>query len=403
MSELIDLRLTGAKLLHDGQLQDDALTLSEGRISDGPAREVDLSGYWLLPGIVDLHGDGFERHLRPRPTAPFDASRALLHADAELAANGITTAWFAQSWSWEGGSRSADTAEEVTEAVARLHGRFLADIRVQIRFETHMIEDHDRLLAALRRWAVDYVVFNNHLTEAAHLADTRPDRFALWAGYNSHTPEGLLSIVRAAQRFDDQVPAALTALAGRLGAAGVRMGSHDDGTADQRAFYRGIGAGICEFPTSVEAAEAAVAAGDPVLMGAPNVARGGSQAGNIAAMELIEEGLCDALVSDYYYPALAQAAWRIADERAHPFPRAWEMISTAPARIMGLSDRGRLVQDARADVVVMNPATRRIEATIAGGRIAWMAGAVAARFLAGAQAAPARAGILAKIPATPAS
>lgn len=377
-----ELRLTGAQLLIDGALQDGALTLAAGRIVDHPAPEVDLSGYWLLPGIVDLHGDGFEHHLRPRPTAPFEPQRALLNCDAELAANGVTTAWLAQSWSWEGGSRSADQAEALMEAVARMADRFLADIRVQIRFETHMLDDHDRLLAAVARFGVDYVVFNNHLPEAVQLADRKPERFALWAGYNNHTPAGLLAIVRAAQAVDAQVPAALARLAPRLAQAGVRMGSHDDGTAELRAFYRGIGAPVCEFPTTVAAAEAARDAGEPVLMGAPNVVRGGSQAGNIAAMGLIEAGLCDALVSDYYYPALAQAAWTVADQRARSFGAAWEMVSTVPARIAGLSDRGRLVPGQRADLAVMNPATRQIEATIAAGRIAWLSRGAGARFLA---------------------
>jgi alpha-D-ribose 1-methylphosphonate 5-triphosphate diphosphatase len=381
MTLLPDLRLTGALVLLDGDLHDTALTLSGGNVADGPAPDVDLSGYWLLPGIVDLHGDGFERHLRPRPSAPFDTRRALFSADAELAANGVTTAWFAQSWSWEGGSRSAEAAEDLMESVAVMAERLQADIRVQVRFETHMTDDHDRLMAAVTRFGVDSVVFNNHLSEAVALADSKPDRFAIWAGQNGHTPEGLLRIVRDAQRRDPIVPAALMALAARLTAAGVRMGSHDDGTAGERAFFRGIGAAVCEFPTTVEAARSACDAGEPVLMGAPNVVRGGSQAGNIAAMSLIEDGLCDALVSDYYYPALAQAAWVVADQRAAGFPRAWQMISTAPARIMGLHDRGRLVPGSRADVVVMNPETRAVEATIAGGRLACASREAGARLM----------------------
>jgi len=313
MTQLADLRLTNALVLNDGALHDTALTIAAGRIADNSAPEVDLSGYWLLPGIVDLHGDGFEHHLRPRPTAPFEPKRALLNADAELGANGVTTAWFAQSWSWEGGSRAPDAAEQLMEAVSSMADRLTADVRVQVRFETHMLDDHARLLAALRRFNVDYVVFNNHLPEAVHLANTNPDRFAMWAGHNSHTPAALLAIVRATEARDAEVPTSLMQLAQSVRAAGVKMGSHDDGTAGVRAFYRGIGALICEFPTSIEAAQAAKAAGEPVLLGAPNVVRGGSQAGNIAAQTLIEDGLCDALVSDYYYPALSQAAWVLAD------------------------------------------------------------------------------------------
>jgi alpha-D-ribose 1-methylphosphonate 5-triphosphate diphosphatase len=244
-----------------------------------------------------------------------------------------------------------------------------------------MPRDHAALMAVVRDYHLDYIVFNNHLPEALELARSKPDRFAIWAGSNGHTPESLLAIVEAAHKADAEIPAFLTALAADLVAEGITLGSHDDPDADTRAFFRGIGARVCEFPTSVAAAQAARNAGEPVLMGAPNVVRGGSQSGNIAAMELIEDGLCDALISDYYIPALAQAAWAIADARALSFGRAWEMISTAPARIMGLSDRGQLHPGQRADLVVMNPKTRRIEATFANGRILHATGEVARRLL----------------------
>ena len=385
MTALPDLRLTGAHVLRGDRLEDICLTLSAGQIVEGPAPAVDLTGYWLLPGIIDLHGDGFERHLRPRPTAPFPRPQALASVDAELAVNGITTAWLAQSWSWEGGARSGEEAEALVAAVAELRTTHLADIRVQLRYETHLLEDHDRLLAAVRAHGVDYVVFNDHLPEALKLADTRPDRFAVWAGSNGNTVESLMAIVRAAAADAPGVPAALADLSARLAAAGVRLGSHDDPTPELRAFYRSLGAGICEFPTTRPAAEAARAADEPVLMGAPNVVRGGSQAGNIPAMALIENGLCDGLVSDYHYPSLAQAAWVISDQRAAGFATAWQLISGGPAAVMGLHDRGRLEPGARADLVVMNPATRRIEGCIARGRLSHLSGALAGRFVAAGQ------------------
>jgi alpha-D-ribose 1-methylphosphonate 5-triphosphate diphosphatase len=166
-----------------------------------------------------------------------------------------------------------------------------------------------------------------------------------------------------------------------LSALGVRLGSHDDADAETRAFYRGIGADIAEFPITVPAARAAREAGEPILMGAPNVVRGGSQSGNIAAEALVADGLCDALVSDYYYPALSQAAWRLADGGTLSFAAAWETISAAPARIAGLADRGRLSPGLRADLVVVDPATRAVEATIAGGRMAHLSGGAAQRFM----------------------
>ncbi|NBB98026.1 MAG: alpha-D-ribose 1-methylphosphonate 5-triphosphate diphosphatase [Alphaproteobacteria bacterium] len=379
-----DLRLTGALCLIGRTLEETDLALSGAQFVAPSARmqTLDLSGYWVLPGIVDLHGDGFERHIRPRPSAPFDKRAALLSADTELASQGVTTAWFAQSWSWEGGARAPDEAVALLDARRQIADRLGTDIRIQLRFETHMPRDHAALMAVVRDYHLDYIVFNNHLPEALDLARTKPDRFAIWAGMNGHTPESLLAIVEAAHKADAEIPAFLTALAADLVAAGVTLGSHDDPDPDTRAFFRGIGARVCEFPTSVAAAQAARDSGEPVLMGAPNVVRGGSQSGNIAAMELIEDGLCDALISDYYIPALAQAAWAMADARALGFGHAWEMISTAPARIMGLTDRGQLCPGQRADLVVMNPKTRQIEATIAGGRIRHMTGEVARRLLA---------------------
>jgi alpha-D-ribose 1-methylphosphonate 5-triphosphate diphosphatase len=380
MPTLAPIRLVNARTLADGALQDDPLTVRDGRIDTGPGREVDLSGYLLLPGIIDLHGDGFERHLSPRPTAPFDKVRGLQSCAAELAANGITTAWLAQSWSWEGGFRSGDAATALLAALDRARPDLLPDLRVQLRLETHVIDQHAAVLEAVARHGLDFVVFNNHLPEALEMAGTRPHRFAGWAAQTSRTAEEMLAIVRAAEAQEPEVPAALTAIAGRFAALGVTMGSHDDATPETRAFYRGIGAAISEFPTTVEAARAAHAAGEPVLMGAPNVVRGGSQTGNIAASGLVAMGLVDALMSDYYYPALPQAAWALVDAGLADLPQAWGMICEAPARIMGLEDRGRLVLGQRADLVAVNPETRRVEMTLSAGRVAHLSGEVARRF-----------------------
>lgn len=378
---LSPIRLTGARVLIDGALHDTDLTLAEGRIATGPAPEMDLRGWLVLPGIVDLHGDGFERHLTPRPSAPFDKRRALGSAAAELAVNGVTTAWFAQSWSWEGGFRSGQAAQDLLAALDAARPALVPDVRVQIRLETHVLDEHPTVLAAIARHGVDYVVFNDHLPEAIEMAETRPERFAQWAAQHGRPPEALLARVRAAQGQGADVPEALRRLAACLAAMGVRMGSHDDATRVQRGFYRGIGAGICEFPTTIEAAHTAVQAAEPVLMGAPNVVRGGSQSGNIAALTLIDSGLCDALVSDYYYPALAQAAWHLADTGVMDLARAWAMISTRPAAIAGLADRGRLVPAQRADLVVVHPETRAIGLTVCGGRVAHLSGDLAARML----------------------
>jgi len=379
MPLLSPLRLTGARALIGGEMCDQAITIADGRITEDPAPELDLAGYVVLPGIIDLHGDGFERHLTPRPTAPFDKRRALRSAAAELAVNGVTTAWFAQSWSWEGGFRSGEATYELLAALAEEKQGLLADLRVQMRLETHVTEAFSEVLAAVDRHGVDYVVFNDHLPEAVDMADTQPARFAQWAAQTKRSAEEMLVIVRAAQAQGPKVPAALARIAESFRSLGVRMGSHDDAKVQTREFYRGIGADVCEFPTTFAAARAARSAGEPVLMGAPNVVRLGSQSGNIAAQALIEAGLCDALVSDYYYPALAQAAWPLVDTEVMDLPAAWGLISTRPAQIMGLADQGHLNVGGRADVIAVNLETRQVELTLSAGRLAHLSGALAAR------------------------
>jgi alpha-D-ribose 1-methylphosphonate 5-triphosphate diphosphatase len=373
-------RLTGAQVLRPDGFDAGPLSLTDGAIGDGPGRDVDLSGYLVLPGIVDLHGDAFERHIAPRNGVGFDTALGLVSVDAELCANGVTTAYLAQSLSWEGGRRGPAAAEALIAAHAVHVPR--ADIRLQLRYETHFPEGEVCLLEAVRSGAVGYVVFNNHVDQALALWARRPEVIAAWAGESGRTAEAHMAIIAAAAACAPEVPGSLARIAAALSRAGVPFGSHDDGSAEARAGYDALGAHVCEFPTTRVAAIEAKARGNLVLMGAPNVVRGGSQSGNVAAVGLIADGLCDVLVSDYYYPALPAAAWALADRGELDFARAWRMVSSNSADILGLTDRGELRPGARADIVVLNPESRRIEATFVAGRPQLMVGDVVARFLA---------------------
>lgn len=373
------LRFTGATILRDGELQDRSLAIADGRITKGPLPEVDLTGYLILPGIVDLHGDAFERHVAPRPSAPFALDIGLAATDRDAAANGVTTAWLAQGWSWEGGHRSPDHAEAVMATLDAYRPRMLTDLRLQIRCETHMVDTGPRLLEAVHRHRIGYVVFNNHVDEAAEVARDRPDRLAHWAAQVGQSPADYRARIEAALERAGDVPRHLCRLADAFDEMGVLYGSHDDPDGETRERFSMIGARIAEFPTTRRAAAAAKAMNDPVLLGAPNVVRGGSQSGNVSALDMIGQGLCDALVSDYYYPALAHAVWRLVDDGVMTLPRAWAMISEKPAAILRLPDRGRLDFGRRADLCVIDARTRTIEMTVAGGRLTYLAGEAARR------------------------
>lgn len=381
------LRLTGGAVLRDGEIARCDVTIENGYIhfpaqhQRGPS--LPLDGYFVLPGIIDLHGDAFEHHLAPRPSAPFPLGMGLAATDRDAAASGVTTAWMAQSWSWEGGRRGPDFAQEFLAAHQALKPRLATDLRVQIRCETHTMDSEAALISAVRRYGVDYVIFNNHLDEALELARTAPGRIADWAMRAGRTPEAHMALVEATAKRGRDVPRYLCNLATAFDNLGVRYGSHDDPDAHTREKFSMIGAKICEFPTAVSAAAVARTWGDPVLMGAPNVVRGGSQAGGVAAMTLLREGLCTTLVSDYHYPSLAQAAFRVVDEKVLPLEKAWALISGHPARVMGLGDRGAIAEGLRADIAIINKSTRQIEGTLSGGRWSYLGGELAHRLTAG--------------------
>lgn len=381
MAKLPPLRLTGAEVLCDGTLHRTSVSVENGVFSDAPLPAADLSGYLILPGIIDLHGDAFERHISPRPTAPFPIATGLAATERDAAAHGVTTAWLAQCWSWEGGMRGPEFAETLMIELDAFRARALIDLRVQLRLETHMVEGRERLLHAVKSHGIDYVVFNNHLPEALAAAACRPHVFAAWAERAGRSAQAFQRELEAARAQAPALPRHLLELAKGFDRLGVRYGSHDDPDADTRERFRILGAHISEFPTSHGAAFAAKAMEDTVLMGAPNLVRGGSQAGGVSAMSLITRGLCDALVSDYHYPSLFEAAWVLTDLGVRSFSEAWAMISTAPARIMRLTDRGRIERGLRADFVVVDAETRRIEATISAGRIAHLSGGLAGRLL----------------------
>ncbi|EAQ26003.1 alpha-D-ribose 1-methylphosphonate 5-triphosphate diphosphatase [Roseovarius sp. 217] len=379
---VLTVTLRGAQVLRPDGLENGDLSLSDGLVTDAPeGREIDLSGYMVLPGLVDVHGDGFERHLAPRRGAMKDLAQGMIATEAELAANGITTAVLAQFYSWEGGMRGAEFADRVFDALGEVRGRVDTDLLAQLRFEMSLLEDYDAVLEMVARHGIGYVVFNDHLPHAALAAGKRPQGLTGQALRIGRNPEKHLEFIQGLHDRITEVGPALERLSAGLRAQSVRLGSHDDGTAEARRVARARGMTIAEFPETLEAAEEARAGGDSVIMGAPNLVRGGSHKGNVSAVDLVAMGLVDALASDYHYPSLKRAAFFLADGGVCDLATAWRLVSRGPAEVLGLEDRGVLQAGLRADLVVIEPETRRVMATLAGGRVSYMAGEVARRFV----------------------
>lgn len=373
------LTFQNAQILGPDGWHGDPIHIDQTQIAaDIDARSIDLSGYMILPGMIDLHGDAFEKHVAPRRGAISDIATGFAAIETELASCGITTAYLAQFFSWEGGMRSPRFAHDFLSARTTYNG-LGTDLRVQLRFETHMIDDYTRLKMLIEMFDIDYVVLNDHLPHA-HLAQgKKPPRLtgqALRAGRN---PEAQYDMMQRLHANTPRVPAALSDLLAEL--PDLRFGSHDDHAAEDRRAWHDMGVRISEFPETIDAAVEARALGDHIVIGAPNAMRGGSHNRNAAAHDLIRAGLVDALASDYHYPAMRLAVLRLVRDGVLAFEDAWHLISTGPAQVMNLSDRGDLSIGKRADLVIMRADDHRIMGTMAGGHMTYLAGPLVERFL----------------------
>lgn len=369
--------IDGGRILTPDGLVKGALALAEDRIVgvlDGPppasARRIDASGRLVLPGIIDIHGDAFERQIMPRPGTTFPIDLALLESDRQLVANGITTAFHGVTVSWEPGLRSLDNAKAVIAALWGLRSRLRCDTRLHIRWEIFALDAIDTVIGWLDQDQTPILAFNDHTTngmEKGHIQAKIPQN-AERSGLSVEAYEARLHAVWS-RRSD--VPAAVERVAAAARAAGAVLLAHDERSPEERRHFRALGAMASEFPMNRETALTARKAGEHTILGAPNVVRGGSHIKMLDAATAIGEGLCTVLASDYYYPAPLLAAFRLVHDGVTDLPSAWALISTNPADVAGLSDRGRIAPGMRADLVVVDDRDHerpRVATTIVAGR-----------------------------------
>ena len=389
---MTDILLEGGRALIGNELVETSLVVSGTDIAQlGTSRSrarlaIDARNLLVLPGIVDLHGDAFERQMMPRAGVDFPIDVALADSDRQAISNGITTVFHATTCSWEPGLRSADNARALMEAIERQRPQFAADTRFHLRHETYNLDAEAEITEWLSEGRVDLFAFNDHMdgTVADMAKPRKRNRMVERTGLSSEDFDRLVDriVSRAAN-----VPASVSRLAAAARAAEVRMLSHDDATPAMRQEFRELGAMIAEFPVNEETARAAASHGDPIVFGAPNVVRGGSHTGWTKASDMIAKGLCSVLASDYYYPAQLLAAFRLAADGVLPLTEAWSLVSSGPARATGLTDRGIIAEGRRADILLVDgttPLRPRLIAVISGGKLVHLTDAT--RLLAAAAA-----------------
>jgi alpha-D-ribose 1-methylphosphonate 5-triphosphate diphosphatase len=359
-------------MLVDGELAiGDGLIREDGDPVCGDSCRFDAAGCLVLPGIIDLHGDAFERVITPRPGVSFDAGLALREADRQLIANGITTAYHGLTVSWEPGERSIECGRRIRAALGEVRPHLRCDTHLHIRWETFALDVADEVAG----WLVDepraILAFNDHTTPTVggNRKRGKVETMAERAGMTLDDFKALIS--RIWTRRDD-VPAAIERMAAAARAAGAILLAHDERTVAERQWFRGLGAVASEFPVTLETAAEARDHGEHVILGAPNVLRGGSHTGALTASDAIADGLCTVLATDYYYPAPLNAAFKLVRDGVCDLPAAWALVSANPAEAAGFVDRGQLLPGRRADVVIIDdrdPVAPRLAGVFVAGEM----------------------------------
>lgn len=356
-----DIILSNARLILEDEVVTGSLRMRDGQIVEiaqgatVPVGAVDCQGDWVAPGLVELHTDNLERHLSPRPKVDWPHRAAIIAHDRELAGTGITTVFDAirvGSIVSAGQKRYGKYARNMANEIVamRAEGALRISHHIHLRAETCS----ETLVEELAEFGPDdrvgIVSMMDHTPGQRQFSDITKYRDYVCGKHGLPADEfdGYVSFLLGLHETYGTAHEAATVEAARR--YGATLASHDDTTAAQVATSHGYGVKIAEFPTTVEAADACRQVGIQTIMGAPNLVRGGSHSGNVAALELAQRDRLDILSSDYVPASLLMGAVQLAEEWGD-YARGLATVTHAPARSVGLTDRGVLAGGMRADVI----------------------------------------------------
>jgi len=352
--------LTGAQVVLEGEtLQDAAVLIADGRIvaidpagSEG-AKEIDLRGHTLMPGMIDLHCDALEKEVEPRPGVHFPFDFACAQADKRNAAAGITTIYHALSFAnAELGVRNNATAAELARAVHAWQDHALVDNRVHARYEITDPDAPEVLNELLGNDEIHLMSFMDHTPGQGQFKSIDAYRSFQSRTYKKDEAEfEALLAEKLAQGAGAE--GRMQQLAQHARELGIPLASHDDDRPEKVAVVKDLGVTVSEFPINLETAIAARAAGLSTLFGAPNVVRGKSQSGSMRALDAVREGVADCLCGDYSPAALLPAVLKLPDLAGIKLHRAVAMVTCNPARAVGLNNRGVIAAGKRADLLAV--------------------------------------------------
>jgi alpha-D-ribose 1-methylphosphonate 5-triphosphate diphosphatase len=352
--------LTGAQVVLENEtLSDAAVLIADGNIvaidpaSSEGAREIDLRGHTLMPGMIDLHCDALEKEAEPRPGVHFPFDFACAQADKRNAAAGITTIYHALSFAnAELGVRNNATAAELARAVHAWQEHALVDNRVHARYEITDPTAPEVLNELLDNGEIHLLSFMDHTPGQGQFKNVDAYRNFLSRTYKKDDAE-FEALLAAKLAQGESATARMEQLAGRARALGIPLASHDDDQPEKVEVVKVLGVTVSEFPINLPTARAARSAGLYTLFGAPNVVRGGSQSGSMRALDAVKEGAADCLCGDYSPAALLPAVMKLPELAGLPLHEAVALVTCNPARAVGLNDRGSIVAGKRADLMAV--------------------------------------------------
>ncbi|AKJ30400.1 alpha-D-ribose 1-methylphosphonate 5-triphosphate diphosphatase [Caldimonas brevitalea] len=375
MTELV---LNNARLVLAHEVVRGSVLVRDGRIASvdhGPSalpQAVDLDGDYLLPGLVEVHTDNLERHIMPRPKVSFPAQPAVQAHDAEMAAAGITTVFDAIGVGdpYGEGFRAQDQSEllRVLDLLDEA-GVLRADHYVHVRCELPAPNAQALFAPFAGHRRLKLLSLMDHTPGQRQWTDIEHAR-TYYTGKKGWSDEKFEAELRAApERQTRHAEPNRSWFVAHCQAHGIAVATHDDTTVAHVDEAVALGAVMSEFPTTLAAARHAKAHGLYTVAGAPNVVRGGSHSGNVAAIELAREGVLDALSSDYVPSSLLAAAWCLQQAAGFSLSEAVGVVTRAPACATGLVDRGQIHPGLRADLVRVREVAGRPAV-----RMVWRAG-----------------------------
>lgn len=341
------------RVLSNGTVRiEDGIIASAGEGPAGGEPAVDLDGQYLLPGFVDPHSDAIEKDAEPRPNVHLPLERAVDGAARRNAAHGVTTVFHGVSFGHETrGLRSTPLAARLVQTLAGFRGDGIIDNRILLRYEISSSNAFPVCLELIRNGMADLVSVMDHTPKAALYADVEEAarREGLISGGNGNAGRLEGARLEAAARALER----MKTLAETCREHGVPIGSHDDSSRARIALIQNLGMTLSEFPTNLDAARAAREAGIHAILGAPNVARGGSHLNWVDAAEAARHGLARCLCSDYHPAILPLALYTLVKNRVMRWHEAARLVSLNPALAAGLTDRGSIEPGKRADLCAL--------------------------------------------------